>query len=231
MSTDGHYIIGVDEVGTGAYAGPIAVCATLVSAAWQGPSGLWLPQLDLDPARPRMKPRAAAKLRDSKMITRPKERESVADQLNMITRSIVTKDSSEIDRLGLGVALSAAFREATLKMVKIAETDIRPYKLEIIIDGLNDPFAKHPDQRPRHAILCKTKADSTYPAVAAASVLAKVHRDGLMRDYSVTYPAYYFHSNKGYPSGKHLAALAKEGICPIHRKSYKPIKAMIEARG
>ncbi|HPJ23752.1 MAG TPA: hypothetical protein PK113_02460, partial [Bacillota bacterium] len=65
-------------------------------------------------------------------------------------------------------------------------------------------------------------------SIAAASILAKETRDAYMKIQSQTYPGYDFEHNMGYPTKKHRDALKRIGVCPIHRKSYKPVKDMIE---
>ena len=66
-------------------------------------------------------------------------------------------------------------------------------------------------------------------AISAASILAKVHRDRLCADLHTAWPAYGFDGHKGYPTADHLAALQAHGPCPAHRRSYAPVRAVIEA--
>ena len=68
------------------------------------------------------------------------------------------------------------------------------------------------------------KGDGCCFSITAASVIAKVHRDQLMTEYSKTYPRYGFEKHKGYGTAQHLLALKKFGPCPIHRLSFKPVK-------
>jgi ribonuclease HII len=68
------------------------------------------------------------------------------------------------------------------------------------------------------------KGDARSYSIAAASVLAKVTRDRLMLKFSAQFPEYGFAAHKGYGTAKHLAAIAKHGACPIHRKSFAPLK-------
>jgi ribonuclease HII len=72
------------------------------------------------------------------------------------------------------------------------------------------------------------KGDSKEYAIAAASILAKVTRDRLMHDYASLYPAYNLAQHKGYPTVAHKAAIQKFGPCPIHRRSFNPLKTMLE---
>jgi ribonuclease HII len=67
---------------------------------------------------------------------------------------------------------------------------------------------------------CIIKGDGIYASIAAASILAKTHRDALMQSYALDYPEYGWESNKGYPTPSHKKALMKYGPCPLHRKSF-----------
>jgi len=71
------------------------------------------------------------------------------------------------------------------------------------------------------------KGDATSASIAAASIIAKVHRDHLMDTYDLRYPGYGFSSHKGYGTAAHLEALRKLGPCPIHRRSFAPVKEII----
>ena len=71
-----------------------------------------------------------------------------------------------------------------------------------------------------------TKAESSSPAVAAASIIAKVTRDRLMEEYDRQYPEYGFGSHKGYGTAEHIAAVEKYGPCPIHRMTFEPIRTI-----
>ena len=73
------------------------------------------------------------------------------------------------------------------------------------------------------------KGDSRVPAIAAASILAKVTRDREMAEFESVYPGYGIAGHKGYPTKVHLAALQKLGVTPIHRRSYAPVRAILEA--
>jgi ribonuclease HII len=77
------------------------------------------------------------------------------------------------------------------------------------------------------ANLSIVKGDSKSASIAAASILAKVYRDNLMCAYAKTYPGYAFEEHKGYGTKKHLEALQKQGICKIHRRSFAPVRDII----
>ena len=92
-----------------------------------------------------------------------------------------------------------------------------------LIDG---PYLPKKEHEKDFELVMKSivKGDSTYKCVAAASIVAKVVRDSIMDNYHKKYPRYEFIHNKGYPTKKHKAAIEKYGICPIHRRSFAPIK-------
>ena len=69
--------------------------------------------------------------------------------------------------------------------------------------------------------------DARSTSVAAASIIAKVHRDHIMDQYDKEYPGYGFASNKGYGTAEHIEAIHRLGITPIHRKSFEPVKSMV----
>ena len=74
------------------------------------------------------------------------------------------------------------------------------------------------------------KGDATIPSIAAASIVAKVVRDRMMRRFALLHPLFGFETNVGYSTATHLAALGREGPCPIHRTSFAPIRTLIEQR-
>ena len=74
------------------------------------------------------------------------------------------------------------------------------------------------------------KGDSRVPAISAASILAKVSRDREMLDLDARYPGYGLAQHKGYPSKAHLAALQALGASPVHRRSYAPVRRVLDAR-
>jgi ribonuclease HII len=87
----------------------------------------------------------------------------------------------------------------------------------VLVDGLHVPTLRFP-QTPL------IKGDGRSYSIAAASVLAKVTRDRMMKEYDRQWPAYGFAEHKGYATPQHLAALAAHGPCPIHRRSFSPVQ-------
>ncbi|WP_424641816.1 ribonuclease HII [Embleya sp. AB8] len=177
-------VAGVDEVGRGAWAGPVLVAAAVTD--------LSVPPVGLT---------------DSKLLT-ARRREEVAAAVEPWVRAYAfgAAGPEEIDALGMTAALRLAAERA------LAALPIRPDA--IVLDGKHD-FLGRP-----WAVRCVIKGDQSCVGVAAASVLAKVHRDGLMADLGKEYPAYGFESNAGYPAPVHRAALAEYGPTPHHRMSW-----------
>jgi len=144
-------------------------------------------------------------LDDSKRLT-PARREELAVVIHQqaLAVSIAHVPASDIDGMGMGPALRRAFELA------IEGLPIRPD--HIVIDGL-----------PLHLVVHETaivKGDSKVAAIAAASIVAKVARDAMMREYAVLHPQYGFELNKGYGSAEHMDAIARLGACELHRMSF-----------
>ncbi len=116
--------------------------------------------------------------------------------------------AGDVDRLNILRATHAAMRQAILGL------PVRPS--HALIDGR--PVRDFPV--PTTALV---QGDGTSLSIAAASVIAKVTRDRLMEDFDSRYPAYGFARHKGYATGQHLAILARDGPCPIHRFSFRPV--------
>jgi ribonuclease HII len=117
-----------------------------------------------------------------------------------------------IDEVNIYQASRIAMRDA------IAE--LEPSENPIVLVDGNKII--HGVSLPQHAIV---KGDRKVWAIAAASILAKVHRDRLMIEYAIDFPGYGFEIHKGYPTALHRAQLAKLGPCPLHRRSFNGILA------
>ncbi len=152
---------------------------------------------------------AIAGLADSKTLSANK-REALALQIKTHALSWVIAEASvaEIDRINI--------LQATLLAMQRAIAGLHPQPDQVLVDGNRCPILNIPAQ----AII---KGDSKIAAISAASILAKVARDQLMRDYHLQYPDFAFHQHKGYGTKQHLAELQNFGVLPIHRKSFKPI--------
>lgn len=203
-----NLVVGMDEVGRGCWAGPLVAGAVILPAKL---------------------PESLSNLRDSKKILKP-EREALALEINNVALAIGLGwvSSDEIDRLGLTNATSLAMRRAVAEITLGID--------HIIIDGninyLNGMCVctiKKCTGGKCQNIQTIVKADDKVPAVSAAAIAAKVARDKWMANQAhIKYPNYGFDKHVGYGAPVHRAALQVHGICELHRKSYAPIKALLE---
>lgn len=191
----GLTVIGVDEAGRGPLAGPVVAAAVML------PKEL----LFVEPSP----------FRDSKQLT-PEERDGL---FNLLLQSetvfaIGKATPLEIDQLNIRQATALAMRRAVANLSK----RIEPTKVDLaLVDGDNLGDLGVPCQ-------FVVDGDATCPLISAASIVAKVVRDRLMVAYDRRYPQYGFAKHKGYPTREHIEAIRKFGICPIHRRSFSPIK-------
>lgn len=123
--------------------------------------------------------------------------------------------AQEVDEVGLSAAMRLAVGRS-LKQLGATPSD------PIIMDGTVNYCA--PDFI---NVVCKAKADADHPIVSAASIYAKVLRDRLMVSANLEYPGYGFEQHAGYGTKAHLQAMQQLGLCKLHRRSYKPVKALI----
>ena len=145
-------------------------------------------------------------LTDSKQLT-PKQRDRLFGEIQRtaIAIGVGCVDSEEIDRLNI--------LQATMQAMRQAIEQIRPPPDYVLVDGSQLP----PISLPAQAI---PKGDALIQSISAASVIAKVTRDGLMIEAEVLYPHYGFQRHKGYGTLQHRQAIAQFGPCPIHRRSF-----------
>lgn len=147
-------------------------------------------------------------LNDSKKLSAAR-REALSLQIHEVAHlcCIVDLEAQEIDLLGIGEAVKQGMRQAIAEVVaQMGEPDV------VLIDG--NPLQIHPREH------CIVKGDGKVAAIAAASIVAKVHRDALMVGFAQDYPEYGWGSNKGYGSAAHMSALREHGLSPLHRKSF-----------
>jgi len=148
-------------------------------------------------------------LNDSKKLSRSKRdrlKKTILDRA--IDYGIGMVDNREIDEINI---LNASFKAMHLALDQIKSID---FDL-VLVDG--NRFI--PYKSKQH--ICIIKGDSTYMSIAAASILAKTHRDELMKRYAKIYPQYDWHKNVGYPTIVHRKALRNFGISEFHRKSFR----------
>jgi len=156
-----------------------------------------------------------AGLADSKVLS-PRKRDRLFDEIRAKSLACCIAEASveEIDRLNI--------LQATLLAMRRAVDGLRLVPLRVLVDGNQLPAL------PMTAAAI-VAGDAKVPAISAASILAKVYRDRLCLALHRDYPDYGFASHKGYPTAAHLAALRKHGACPVHRRSYAPVRAVLQA--
>lgn len=188
-------VIGMDEVGRGAIAGPVAVGLSIV---------------DVDTRT------APEGLKDSKLLAEPRREELQPKVARWARHAAVGLASNErIEQIGIIAALGLAARRA---IDAIRDEGVDLAGAVVLLDGSHDWLT--PAIEGAIPVTMKVKADRTCAAVAAASVLAKVHRDRLMIDSDAVHPGYAWTSNKGYASAEHYAGIERVGASPLHRWSW-----------
>jgi ribonuclease HII len=174
---------------------------------WAGP--VFAAAVVLDPAAP------IAGLRDSKKLSEAR-REQLALEIKSraLAWSIAQSSEDEIDKLNI--------LQATMLAMQRAVEGLNCVPTLALIDG---------NRCPSLAIRAEAiiKGDATEPAISAASILAKTARDALLCRLHQQYPQYGFDQHKGYGTALHLERLRLHGVSPVHRKSYAPVRALLDA--
>ncbi len=192
----GAVTVGMDEVGRGALAGPVAVGAVVLGA---------------DTAR------APAGVRDSKQL-RPAVREALVEPIRRwaLATAVGMASAAEIDEIGIVAALGRAGARA-LRQVKVVPVNL------VVLDGNHDWLSPQltATDGPVPQVMTVVRGDCRCTSVAAASVLAKVARDALMVSMHQDHPHYGWDSNKGYSAAAHRSGLLEYGPCRLHRQSWR----------
>jgi ribonuclease HII len=181
---EGHeVVVGMDEVGRGAWAGPLTLGAAVLP-----------------------RDRRVNKIRDSKMLTEP-EREALFDRVAdwCVAWSVGHASEEECDELGMSEAQRLAARRALDGLGLAVHRVLLDGKWDFVADGTSQMLVK---------------GDARCLSIAAASILAKVSRDRIMRDLDRDHPGFEFAGNKGYPCPRHKVALRGQGPTAIHRVSW-----------
>ena len=158
-------------------------------------------------------PGDVAGLKDSKQLTSSK-RERLAGTIRSraVAWALGTAGVEEIDRLNILRATLLAMSRA------VGALGVAPQR--VLVDGNHTP-----------KVSCEARAvvggDRSIPAISAASILAKVARDAMMKELDTLYPAYGFCRHKGYPTAAHREALIRFGPCPAHRRSFRPVRVLL----
>jgi ribonuclease HII len=147
-------------------------------------------------------------LRDSKLLL-PERREILAERIreHAIAWAVAAVDAAVIDQINIYQASRVAMREAVLRLA--------PNPDHLLVDAV-----RLDSDLPQNPII---HGDALSVSIAAASILAKVERDRLIREWDPVFPMYGLASNKGYSTPHHLAALREHGPCPLHRQSFAPV--------
>lgn len=195
-----RYIIGLDEVGRGALAGPVTVGAAIL------------------PARTKLAAIAGGlPLRDSKKLT-PRQREEWVVRLKKagtVPYAVASVSAKEVDRSNISRAANAAAGKALRKLSARYRVDVKGAK--IFLDG--GLFLPKGAVR-LASVQTVVKGDEKISAVSLASIVAKVHRDRLMVRRHENFPQYDFARHKGYGTRAHIRAVKKHGLSAIHRKTF-----------
>ena len=152
-------------------------------------------------------------LADSKVLT-PRRRETLFDEIRARALCVSVAEASveEIDALNI--------LQATLLAMRRAVEGLRLPPRRVLVDGNRAPVLTMPVE----AIV---DGDARIDAIAAASIVAKVHRDRLCEALHAQWPGYGFDGHKGYATREHLQALRRHGACPAHRKSFAPVRDVL----
>lgn len=191
------HVIGVDEAGRGPLAGPVVAAAVVLCR--RPPEGL----------------------ADSKKLS-AKRRAVLEEQIKARCRwSVGVVEPEDIDRLNIFGATMLAMTLAVKGLVASLSDAVG----EVRVDGNLTPHGRHTDWCwPARAIV---GGDAIEPCISAASIIAKEHRDRLMRAAAEEHPHYGWERNAGYGTAEHLAALRTHGPTPLHRRSFAPVAQLV----
>ena len=180
-----RFIVGIDEVGRGSWAGPLTAAGVILPRDFLIPEGL----------------------ADSKML-KPRQRARLSAYIKKVATgyAIAEVPPKEIDMVGIAKATLIAFRQVIKKL--------KPSPDFCLIDAFHIKYYSAKRQ------MAVKNGDKICASIAAASIIAKVHRDNLMRKLHFKYPNYGFAKHKGYGTKSHQSAIYRLGLCKIHRLSY-----------
>jgi ribonuclease HII len=187
------YIIGIDEVGRGPLAGPVAV-------------GAFKMPVDFNT-------KGFGKIRDSKKL-KPEQREEITEKLKILKKGKIVdyfvcyESAKKIDKVGLSKAIKNCLEKSLAKLKVI------PKECLVLLDG----GLKAPDKFKNQKTIIK--GDEKERAIAFASIVAKVSRDALMCKLAKKYPEYCFEIHKGYGTKMHRNLIEKHGLCIEHRRLF-----------
>lgn len=193
---------------------PVGALVAGVDEAGRGPlaGAVVAAAVILDPARP------IPGLTDSKKLSEKRRTQLEAlIREQALCHAVAEASVAEIDHLNILQASLLAMRRAVLAL--------EPRPVQVLADGNHAP--------PLDGIPCRAivKGDLSEACISAASILAKQHRDRLMIELDGRHPEYGFARHKGYPTAEHRTLLIRFGACPAHRRSFRPVREALAARG
>lgn len=208
---DSKYIVGIDEVGRGPIAGPVAVCAFVI------PSNIKIDSFCEDYTSPSCgKGGVLPRLRDSKKLSK-KQREIWFEYLRekkkkgLCDFAVSFVSSEMIDKFGIAKCIQKALDESLDKVTSQKEPLA---SFRIFLDGGLHASKEYINQE---TII---RGDELHPVISLASIVAKVSRDRIMEKFAKEYPEYSFEKHVGYGTKDHYEVIKKRGLTPIHRKSF-----------
>ncbi len=195
-------VCGLDEVGRGPLAGPVVAGGVIIPEDKR--------ELDF-----------IADINDSKKLSK-KKREYLYDKImEHFPCTIIEISPQEIDEINILQASLKAMKLACEELLLSSRMNVRDLNFHALVDGNKAP-----------ALACTftavIKGDSKSKSIAAASIIAKVHRDRIMKKLDKEHPHYGWANNSGYPTAQHRAAIEQFGITEHHRKSFKPVRLFID---
>lgn len=203
------FIIGVDEAGRGPLAGPVSAAAVC-----------------LDPLHP------IEGLADSKRLSAVRrERLAPIIRAQSLAYGIGFSTVAEIDEMNIlratFLAMSRAV-EACIEQLRQRREDLSLEALQVQVDGSHRPCDFDGPWSWPYQTQAIIKGDQTVAEISAASILAKTSRDEEMRQLDQIYPSYHFAKHSGYGTALHLAQLKQHGVSPVHRRSFAPVRQLLE---
>mgnify|MGYP001412947273 CR=1 FL=1 len=203
-------IMGVDEVGRGALAGPVYASAVVL----------------LNDSLEDISVTLIKTFKDSKVLSRRK-REIIFNKClkQKVLFGIGYANEPEIDSLNILVASMLAMVRAVFNCIK--KIPSQSQKIHVLFDGVYTPNQILGPWSSNLSAEAIKNGDKLIPEISCASIIAKVTRDEIMNQAALKYPGFGFHSNSGYGTKQHLAALRILGVSSIHRKTFNPIKKLL----
>lgn len=191
---DADVVIAIDEVGRGALAGPVTLGAVVVDSLTED---------------------APVGVRDSKQLS-ARQREALVPAVRTwaIAAGVVDIPADRIDEVGIVRALG----EGAVRVAELVVGARVPESCVVLLDGQHDFLSQVDDSWRVRTVV---KGDATCASIAAASIIAKVHRDAVMRSLHTDFPEYRWDRNVGYATAAHRAALRDVGVSPHHRRSWR----------